>query len=76
MLGPDLQYTLPALRHAEAAMETAVGGGEEEVAWLLELLRRQRRVEEAKERGRDLMREQPREQLQMPKYTQVCKVFA
>lgn len=67
MLGPDLHSTLPALRYAEAAMESAVGDGDE-IAWLLELLRRQRTVEEAKERGKELMMEQP---LKMPEYTQV-----
>ena len=71
MLGPDLQYTLPALRYGEVAMETAHVGDRDEIEWLLELLRRQRRAEEAKEKGRSLMKEQSCEQLKMPQYTQV-----
>lgn len=72
MLGTDLQFTEPAIRCAEKAKEKVVHVEDsKEVEWLLELLRRQRTVEEKKERGMDIVRQLDQGQLKMPQYTQV-----
>ncbi len=72
MLVPDLKFSQRALECAEAAERiTTEDGGEG--AWLVELLRRQRKMEEEKERGRGLLKERFHKCcLKMPQYTQVA----
>ena len=45
-----------------------------ELEWLIELLKRQRSVEEAKERGRRELEKWPLVKLEMYQYTQVSKL--
>lgn len=70
MLGNDLQFVVPALQHAEAAMETAGEENIKEIKWLVELLQRQKRIEEEKKRASKLMENS--EQHKMPQFTQVA----
>ena len=70
MLGTGLHVTSMALEHARQARATA-GEDLKEVEWLLELLNRQREVEERKEQGMRVIEKWPRQQLKMPHYNQV-----
>lgn len=82
MLDPDLESIQQALKCAESAKKaitTAPTSNAEEdeeedvnkITWLQELLTRQLAMEEAKERGRELLRKLSPECLTMPKCTQV-----
>ena len=73
MLGNNLQFVVPALQHAEVAMETADEENMKEVKWLVELLQRQKRIEEKKEKGSKLMEKWSAKRHKMPQFTQVAQ---
>ena len=70
MLGSDIQCTNEALRHAEEAKK-ADGDDSKEVDWLIELLKRQKAVEEEKIKGMKKIEKWTLSSLKMPPCTQV-----
>lgn len=70
-LGTEQQFIVPALHHVELAVEEAEAGEAKEAKWLMELLERQRSVEERKKRGTEEISKWPPEQMKVPQYTQV-----
>lgn len=85
LLGSDLQNTTTAIKFAQLARQKTSKGEEEEeevndeeeeseLEWLIELLERQRSVEEARVKGRKELEKWPLVKLGMPQYTQVSSL--
>lgn len=71
MLESGLEKNTAALRHATSAWETATEDTRE-VEWLLELLKRQRAVEERKEEEMSMIEKWPPERKpKMPQFAEV-----
>ena len=70
LLGAEHHCTAAALQHAQDARRVAAKDCEE-VEWLIQVLERQKAVEERKEEGKKKLERIPLEELKMLQFTQV-----